>query len=429
MRKRSPWAWVPTLYFAEGLPNVIVAELSVLMYQQLGLSNTETAFYTSWFYLPWVIKPLWSPFVELLKTKRWWILAMEALLGAAFGGVAFTIPTAFWLQGTICFFWLLAFSSATHDIAADGFYMIGLDEHEQAWFVGIRNTFYRIASIFSKGLLVWLAGALQVMFRGQISYSWSVVFYAVLGIFIALYLYHHFILPKAEAEVSAVKKSPREIANGVVETVVTFFKKPYIITAVLFMLLYRFPEALLSKISLLFLRDFRHSGGLGLSPQEFSLVYGTVGVIGLLGGGIIGGMLASRDGLKRWLWPMVAAITVPDAVYIYMSYAMPTNLLLINICVFIEQFGYGFGFTAYTLYLIYFSQGKYKTSHYALCTGFMAASMMIPGMFSGWLQDSMGYQHFFILVMAACLVTFLVSALIKFDPDFGKRKAEESDEE
>lgn len=434
--KKSPWAWVPSLYFAEGLPNVIVAELSVLMYQQLGLSNAEIALYTSLFYLPWVIKPFWSPFVDILKTKRWWILAMELLLGAAFGGIAFSIPTSFWLQATICLFWLLAFSSATHDIAADGFYMLGLNEHDQAWFVGIRNTFYRIASIFSKGLLIWLAGFLQVAFRGQIKYSWSIVFYAVAGIFIGLYLWHNYVMPRPKADIAnkvlthkkdgkATKQSAGEIWREIVETVVTFFRKPYALTAVLFMLLYRFPEALLSKISILFLRDFPHAGGLGLSPQEFSFVYGTIGVIGLLGGGILGGILASRDGLKKWLWPMVLAITVPDLVYVYLSYALPESLWLINVCVFIEQFGYGFGFTAYTLYLIYYSQGNFKTSHYAICTGLMAASMMLPGMLSGWLESKLGYRYFFLLVIGACFVTFIVTALIKFDPEFGKKKVEE----
>lgn len=421
MKANKPWKWVPTLYFAEGLPNVIVAEISVLLYQQLGLSNEESTFYTSWFYLPWVLKPFWSPFVDLLKTKRWWILAMELLLGAAFAGVAFSIPTSFWLQATICFFWLIAFSSATHDIAADGFYMLGLNEHEQAWFVGIRNSFYRFASIFGKGILVWFAGLLQVLFRGQIRYSWSLAFYAVAGIFIALYLYHHYALPRPKEDKDENRKTARKIGKDTLFTLMSFFRKPQILTAMIFLLFYRFPEALLSKISILFLRDFKHAGGLGLSPQEFSLVYGTVGVIGILGGGILGGMLVSKDGLKRWLWPMVCAITLPDALYIYLSYAQVTDLLTINICIFIEQFGYGFGFTAYTLYMLYYCKGKYQTSHYAICTGLMAASLMLPGMISGWLQQQLGYQNFFVFVMFACIVTFAVARMVKIDESFGKK--------
>lgn|SRR5574344_623680 len=424
MKKKTPWAWVPTLYFAEGLPNVIVAEVSVIMYQQLGLSNAEIAFYTSWFYLPWVIKPLWSPFIDILKTKRWWVLTMELLLGAAFAGVAFCIPTSFWLQASICMFWLLAFSSATHDIAADGFYMLGLDEHDQALYVGIRNTFYRIASIFGKGVLVMLAGSLQLLFRGQIKYSWSIIFYGMAGVFIGLYLWHNYTMPSPEKRTNTIKKKSSDLWHEIAETFITFFKKPYALTAVIFMLFYRFPEALLSKISILFLRDFPHAGGIGLSPQEYGLVYGTIGVIGLLGGGIVGGILASKDGLKKWLWPMVLAITVPDIVYVYLSYTLTQNLFILSSCIFIEQFGYGFGFTAYTLYLIYYSQGEFKTSHYAICTGFMAASMMIPGMISGWLEGLIGYRHYFLVVIAACVITFIVTALIHFDPNFGKKKIE-----
>ena len=349
LNQKSPWDWVPTLYFSEGLPNILVAEISVLMYQQLGLSNELIAFYTSWFYLPWVLKPFWSPFVELLKTKRWWIIAMELLLGASFAAMAFSIPTTFWLQSTICLFWIIAFSSATHDIAADGFYMLGLSEHDQALFNGIRNTFYKIASIFGKGFLVFLAGSLQVLFRWQIRFSWSIIFYIVSALFIAVYLYHIKRLPTPKKDKNINQKDIKRIGKDLIETISSFFKKPYIVTTILFLLLYRFPEALLSKVSILFLRDFKHAGGLGLSPQEFSLVYGTVGVIGLLGGGIIGGYLVSKDGLKKWLWPMVIAITVPDAVYIYLSYYQVDALWLINTSICIEQCGYGCGFTAYTL--------------------------------------------------------------------------------
>ena len=423
MNKRTPWAWVPTLYFAEGVPYVAVMTISLIMYKRLGLSNTDITLYTSWLYLPWVIKPLWSPFVDMLRSKRWWIMSMQVLVAAALGGVAFTIPGPWWLQGSLAFFWLMAFSSATHDIAADGFYMLGLDQHEQAYFVGIRSTFYRIATIFSSGLLVGLAGALQVMTR-NIRYSWSLVFYLMAGLFIGLWLYHHWALPKPQEDGEKEKKTARDIINEFWQTLVTFFQKPQVWAGICFMLFYRMPEGLLAKVSALFLVDASHNGGLGLSDGEYGLVQGTVGVIGLTLGGILGGFAAARDGLKRWLWPMVLAITLPDLVYVYLSYVMPSDLLVINVCVFIEQFGYGFGFSAYMLYLIYYSQGEHKTSHYALCTAFMALSMMIPGLFAGALQEAVGYQTFFLIVIAACSLTYIVTAFLKIDPEFGKKKEE-----
>lgn len=418
----NPWAWVPSLYFAEGLPYVAVMTISLVLYKQMGLSNTEITLYTSWMYLPWVIKPLWSPFIDILRTKRWWIVAMELLVGAAFGGVAFTIPTSFWLQGTLFFFWVMAFASATHDIAADGFYMFGLSEHDQAWFVGIRSTFYRLATIFGQGVLVMIAGNLQVIYRNSIAFSWSLMFYGVAGLFIALWLWHCSILPRPKSDEARHDMSFMIILRELFYTIKTFIFKEQLIVAILFMLLYRMPEGLLAKVSALFLIDSANNGGLGLSPQEYGLVNGTVGIIGLMFGGILGGMAVSRHGLKRWLWPMVMAITLPDLVYVYMAYSLPTNFLVINACVFTEQFGYGFGFTAYMLYLIYYCQGEYKTSHYALCTGFMALSMMIPGLFAGALQEAIGYKMFFITVCCLCVITYIVTAFIKIDSDFGRKQ-------
>ena len=426
---KSPWSWIPSLYFAEGLPYVAVMTISLILYKQLGLSNADITFYTSWLYLPWVIKPLWSPFIDIIKTKRWWITTMQLLIGAAFGGIAFTIPSDFWLQGTLCFFWLMAFASATHDIAADGFYMLGLDQHDQAWFVGIRSTFYRFATIFGQGVLVMIAGNLQVVFRNSIAFSWSLMFYGVAGLFIALWAWHSYVLPHpsedeenthVEGEVKTV--SSNSILRDLLLTIKTFFKKEQVVAGILFMLFYRMPEGLLAKVSSLFLIDNVHNGGLGLSPQEYGLVQGTVGVIGLTLGGILGGMLAGKDGLRKWLWPMVCAITLPDLVYVYLAFDLPANFIIVNICVFVEQFGYGFGFTAYMLYLIYYSRGNYKTSHYALCTAFMALSMMIPGLFAGALQEAVGYQMFFLIVIAFCSVTFVVTSLLKIDPSFGKKE-------
>lgn len=426
MKKRNPWAWIPTLYLSEGFPNVIVMTVAVTMYMQLGMSDTEIALYTSWLGLPWVIKPLWSPFVDLFKTKRWWVLAMQVLLGASLGGVAFTLNASFWFQGTMFFFFLMAFSSATHDIAADGYYMLELDSHQQALFVGIRNTFYRIAVIVGTGPLIAAAGMLQVLLRTKVAYTWSLVFYGLAGLFLALWLYHNFILPHPMAD-RKQKVNAHDIMVGIGKSFATFFSKfpvKQMVFVILFLMFYRFPEAMLTKMTTTFLQRPSTEGGLALAPQEFGLAYGTVGLIGLLLGGIIGGMLASRDGLKRWLWPFVIALTLPDLVYVYLSYAMPDSLWIISSCLFVEQFGYGLGFTALTLYMLYICQGEFKTSHYAICTGISYLGLMLPGMVSGWLKDAMGYRAFFIVVMFLCAITFIVTAFVKIDPAFGKKEEE-----
>ena len=350
MKKTSPWAWIPTLYFAQGLPYVAVTIISLVMYKRLGISNTELAFYTGWLNLPWVIKPLWSPFIDLIKTKRRWIVTMQMLIGAGLAGIAFTIPTEYFFQLTLALFWLLAFSSATHDIAADGFYMLALDSHEQALFVGIRSTFYRIATIAGQGLLIMLAGRLETV-TGNIPYAWSITFFVLAGIFLAVWLYHRFILPHPAADHPAKEVSASGLMKEFFTTFTTFFQKKHATVAIAFMLLYRLPEAQLAKMGIPFLLDPIEKGGLGLTTEEVGFVQGTVGIIGLTLGGILGGISVARGGLKRWLWPMVWAISLPDFVYVYLSYAQPDSLLFVNICIFIEQFGYGFGFTAYMLYL------------------------------------------------------------------------------
>ncbi len=420
MKKTSPWAWIPTLYFAQGLPYVAVMTISVIMYKRLGISNAELAFYTGWLNLPWVVKPLWSPFIDLIKTKRWWITATQLLIGAGLAGIAFTIPTTYFFQLTLAVFWLLAFSSATHDIAADGFYMLGLNSHQQALFVGIRSTFYRIATIAGQGLLIMLAGYLETS-TGNIPFAWSITFMVLAGMFLGLWVYHKYILPHPATDKAACEVSASTLMNEFWGTFVSFFKKKQAGIAILFMLLYRLPEAQLAKMSIPFLIDPISEGGMGLTTEQIGFVQGTVGIIGLTLGGILGGIAVSRHGLKHWLWPMVWAISLPDAVYVYLSYVQPESLWVVNTCVFIEQFGYGFGFTAYMLYLIYFANGEHKTAHYAICTAFMALGMMIPGMAAGWLQEVMGYQMFFIWIMVCTLATFGVTALLKIDPEFGKK--------
>ena len=615
-KNKSPWAWVPSLYLAEGLPYVAVMTISVIMYKRMGVSNTDIALYTSWLYIPWFVKPLWSPFVDLLKTKRWWIVIMQLLIGAAFAGVAFTIPVPFFFQATMAFFWLLAFSSATHDIAADGFYMLGLDTNQQAKFVGIRSTFYRIATIFGQGVLIILAGFLEsstgkeplnitvdaspqyqqevlhigsymhpgeqpgelrfmtdresvqistntihkdsakvfldklkelnhqngfvakeaenattitdkkqaqspsvsqrlanwikntfgesisdandkttgnigyaaislskrpeageqlvlntsmqkgdasisleegkrlvfdesnwdkpayIAFKldpklqeassahytgssGNIPMAWSITFFVLAGLFVIFSFYHRFSLPRPDSDKLQGQISAGSIMREFLTTFITFFKKPQAVVAIFFMLTFRFSEAQLLKLINPFLLDSRDIGGLGLTTGEVGFVYGTIGIIGLTLGGIIGGLVAAKGGLKKWLWPMTMSMLLTILTFVYLGYFQPDSLLVINICVFVEQFGYGFGFTAYMLYLIYFSQGEHKTAHYAICTGFMAFGMLSPGMFVGWLQELLGYERFFVWVMICSIIPIIAVSLLKIDSSFGKAQKEE----
>lgn len=420
MKSQAAWKWVPSLYFAEGLPYVIVMTLSLVMYKRMGISNTDIALYTSWLNLPWVIKPLWSPFVDLIKTKRWWIVTMQLLIGAGVAGVAFTIPTGQFFQITLAVFWLIAFSSATHDIAADGFYMLGLTSHQQALYVGIRSTFYRIATIAGQGILIMIAGWLEK--SGQsIPYAWTLTFFLSAGVMLSLWVYHAFQLPQPLSDQDTRQGSVSKLWHDFLHTFRSFFRKKQVGVAILFMLLYRLPEAQLAKMSIPFLLDPLSKGGLGMTTEQIGFAQGTLGIIGLTIGGILGGIAVARNGLRYWLWTMVWAISLPDIVYVYLSYFPSSNLVLINSCIFIEQFGYGFGFTAYMLYLIYFSRGVHQTAHYAICTAFMALGMMLPGMIAGRLQELWGYPHFFIWIMVCCVATFGVTALLKIDSDFGKK--------
>ncbi len=614
-KKFSPWAWIPTLYFAQGIPYVVAMTVAVIMYKRLGISNTDIALYTSWLYLPWVIKPFWSPFVDLLKTKRWWILTMQLLIGAGLAGVAFLIPMPFFFQATLAVLWLIAFSSATHDIAADGFYMLALDSSQQSFFVGIRSTFYRLAMITGQGILIIIAGGLEswtgmepmqftvqssntiqneiftpnkdvtvpatdemtfvafpstlvlntnnitpdslnkikafaseqnqkngfipteksdaeikkdkdswwtshvsaplghfiktnfgekraavsgsdgkvgnaglvavrltkkpekdqnvvlnssfakgdksisllagerIVFTpenwdkpaylvmeldyklknevksefkgisGNIKLAWSITFFILAGFFILIFIYHRFILPRPASDHSTETQSAAAIFREFGNTFATFFKKPGVGLAISFMLLYRLGEAMLVKMASPFLLDAREVGGMGLTTGQVGLVYGTIGILALTLGGIVGGIAASRKGLKFWIWPMALSITLPHLAYLYLSWFLPENLLLINLAVAIEQFGYGFGFTAYMLYMIYFADGEHKTAHYAICTGFMALGMMLPGMIAGWLQDLIGYNHFFIWVLICAIPTLAVIPFLKINKEFGLKKS------
>jgi len=549
VKNRSPWLWVPSLYFAEGIPYVIAMTVSVIMYKTMGVSNAALAFWTSVLYLPWVIKPIWSPFVDVISTKRNWVLITQFILGCCFIGVALVVRLPLWFALTLIVLWIIALASATHDIAADGFYMIGLDAHQQTWFVGIRSTFYRMAMIVGQGLIVmltgyimsktglkpvsitamavppneimqvldennlpaikaseqpnivvipaevkvpiynpaepgsdsanvficlsappkkeetvvvnfgrkkgskdiWLTSASRLEFTnenwnkpvkvtlkvdhrlrepvvsqfeataGDIPFSWAVSF-GILGVFFLLIcLYHKVMLPTG---LETVRTKSQELKASWFMVFSSFFRKKGIVSALLFLLFYRLAESQLVKMASPFLLDSQEAGGLALTTTQVGFVYGTVGIICLTIGGILGGIVAARNGLKRWVLWMALAINIPDLVYVYLSYVQPDNFMIVTICVAIEQFGYGFGFTGYMLFMLYLAEGEYKTSHYAIATAFMALGMMLPGMISGKLQDLMGYRTFFVYIMFCTIPSFLVASLVKIDPDFGKKKIE-----
>ena len=428
MKTRSPWLWVPTLYFAEGIPYFVVNNISTILFKKMGMSNADMALYTSLLYLPWLIKPFWSPFVDILKTKRWWIVAMELLMVVFFAGLTAALPShtdadVNTYLVTLVLFWITAFASATHDIAADGFYMLALDQHDQSLFVGIRSTFYRVANLSVQGGLVVLAGLVELR-TGDIPHSWRMTLLAASAVWALLSLYHLFALPKPAADAPRSAVHVADIFREFGRTFVTFFSKRLAWIGILFMLLYRLPEAFALKIVPAFLVDSAEAGGMALSTVNYGLINNTVGVVGIVLGGILGGIAISRRGLKRSLWPMALALALPCAVYLYMAVAQSVPLWVVGTCVFIEQFGYGYGFTAYMLYMIYVSEGEFKTSHYSLCTAFMAASMMLPGLVAGVLQERMGYPAYFAFVMVCCLATVLAVVLVRrgVPEDYGRKR-------
>ena len=436
-KRISPWAWVPTLYFAQGIPYFIVNNISVLMFAKMGVPNGEMALFTSLLYLPWTIKPFWSPFIDIIKTKRWWIISMQILMSIAFILLTLSIPKpdeATIAAGTtpismftitLVLFIITAFASATHDIAADGFYMLALRQSDQAAFVGIRSTFYRLASIFGQGVLVAIAGAIELRYK-DIPLSWTITMLVTAVMFSLVTLYHLFAIPKPTSDKSVLTPgtaSAKAIFQEFGRTFATYFTKPGVWLAIAFMLLYRLPEAFLIKMCMPFLVASKEAGGLELSTAEVGIVYGTIGVIFLTVGGILGGLFASRIGLKKSIWWMAGCMTLPCLTFVYLAIGQPDNLFAISTAIAIEQFGYGFGFTAYMLYMMYFSEGEFKTSHYAICTAFMALSMMIPGMFAGYLQEAVGYVNFFWIVILCCAATIVVTVFAdrKIDPTYGKK--------
>ena len=415
----TAWRWIPSLYFGQGIPYVVVMTLSVIMYKNMGISNADIGLYTSWLYLPFVIKPLWSPLVDLFKSKRYWIVCMELLIGSLLGLMVLVIPMAGFFRATLLIFWLISFSAATHDISVDGFYMLALEQHQQAAFAGVRSMFYRIAMLAGQGGLVYLAGSLKDI-TGHTEFGWCAVFAVLAVLFLGLAAFHRAVLPHPSEDSNHATQG--HTLTDFLSVFSTFFKKKNLAWSIAFLLFYRFGEAQLIKMAQPFLLDPVAVGGLGLSTQAVGIIYGTGGMLALTAGGLLGGAVISRFGLKACIWPMALAINVPHLVYVYLALVQPQHLLLVGAAVVVEQMGYGFGFAAYILYMIMFVDGEHKTAHYAICTGFMALSMMIPGMFSGSLQTVLGYAHFFIWICLSAIPTFVVTAFLKIDPAFGRKK-------
>lgn len=421
MRNRSPWLWLPSLCFAEGLSHVTIAVLAIEIYMQLGLSDAAITYYTAWLYLPWVIRPFWERFLLLYQTKRWWIVSTQLLLGAAYSGVAFTLQASWWLQGTFFFFSLIAFGGTSHDIAIDSFFKRTFQHYDSDDVIFIRRIFYRFALMMGKGLLVMIAGVVQVVFRYQIRFSWSLIFYGLTGLFLAFSLYHYYMLPSASHKDNSISQQlPRTIIHSFWSDLIAFFHQRALLSSIAFLLLFRLPEALHMPISQLFLQAPPSRGGLGLAPQEFGLVNGTVGVIGLLLGGIVGHTAIRHFGLRKMLWPMVMATSVPNVLNVWLAYAMPSSLLIIGSCMFVVNMGYGLGLCAYLYFISYFSVGKHHEYHYSICLGLMAFSLMWPTFFAGTLSDMLGYRQFFVLLLVLCLLPIIATALLKIRGNFGK---------
>ncbi|WP_419211036.1 MFS transporter [Maribacter sp. X9] len=417
-KDKGAWAWVPILYFTQGLPYVLVVTVSVIMYKKLGVSNEDIGLYTSLLYLPWVLKPLWSPFIDLKSTKRKWFLAMQLLIALALFGVGLTVPTNMFFISSLACFWMAAFASATNDIASDGYYMLGLSEKKQSFFVGMRSTFYRLAMVTGEGLIVVLAGFLENKY-GDNSKAWSITMTAAAFLMLLLTISNFFAAPKYETSEDFIQEKPQ----GFLEVFTSFFKKPGIGIALAFILTYRLGESQLVKMTSPFLLDSPNKGGLGYSTEQLGTIFGTAGVIFLSIGGILGGILISRDGLKKWMLPMVLSLNVPNILYAILAMTNTTNIYAVTTTVVFEKFGYGFGFAAFLMYLIYIAEGKAKTSHYAIATGFMALGMMLPGMISGYMQQWLGYGGFFVWVVIAALPSLFLLKFITYPADFGKKTA------
>ncbi|MFT5964823.1 MAG: PAT family beta-lactamase induction signal transducer AmpG [Flavobacterium sp.] len=417
-----PWYWIPFLNFASGLPYAIIISVSVIMYKSLGVNNEDIGVYTSLLYLPWVIKPLWSPFIDLYSTKRKWFLAMQFVISIAFLVVGLSIPMNNFFIISLAVFWVAAFASASNDVASDGFYMLALEKEQQSFFLGIRSTFYRLSMLTGNGLIVIIGGYLEQEY-GDKQKAWSYTMIIVGFIMAVLTVYNYFSTPRTETKITNKQtESGPKVSFGAVFS--SFFQKKQIGLALTFILLFRLGESQLLKMLTPFLIDNQDVGGMGLTTQDVGVIYGTFGVISLTIGGIIGGIVISRDGLGKWMLPMILAMHLPIVGFILLSHFHPESVYYVYATVIAEQFGYGFGFAAFMMYLIYVADGESKTSHYSIATGFMALGMMLPGMLSGFIQEYLGYGNFFVWVFVATIPGLILSRFLIFPKEFGKKSEE-----
>lgn len=433
----KPWFWIPLLNFASGLPYAVIISVSVIMYKNLGITNEDIGVYTSLLYLPWVIKPLWSPFIELNGTKRKWFLSMQLLISIAFLLVGFTIPLNGFFMMSLAIFWVAAFASASNDIASDGFYLLVLPKEQQSFFLGIRSTFYRLSLLAGNGLIVLFAGYLEHKYSDNTK-AWSYTMIAVGLLMTFITVYNFFATPKTEINADQTNKNHHQNFASVF---VSFFKKKQIGLVLAFILVFRLGESQLLKMLSPFLLDKKELGGMALDTEAVGIIYGTLGILALTVGGILGGIAISKHGLTRWMLPMFLAMHLPILGFIGLAHFQPEELFHLHInlyffeinsplnlytciTVILEQFGYGFGFTGFMMFLIHVAEGESKTAHYALATGFMALGMMLPGMLSGYVQQFLGYQNFFIWVFIATIPGLILSRFLIFPKDFGKKSEE-----
>ncbi|MDL2141757.1 MFS transporter [Flavobacterium tructae] len=434
----KPWFWIPFLNFASGLPYAIIISVSVIMYKNLGISNEDIGVYTSLLYLPWVIKPLWSPFIELTGTKRKWFLSMQLLISIAFLIVGFTIPTSGFFMMTLAIFWVAAFASASNDIASDGFYLLVLPKEQQSFFLGIRSTFYRLSMLAGNGLIVLLAGYLEHKYGDNTkAWSYTMIIVGLLMTFITLY---NFIFTPKE-EINTLESTDKTHHQNFATIFTSFFQKKQIGIILAFILVFRLGESQLLKMLSPFLLDGKELGGMGLDTEAVGIIYGTLGIFALTVGGILGGIALSKHGLTKWMLPMFLTMHLPILGFIGLAHFQPQDIFHLHInlyffeinsplnlytciTVILEQFGYGFGFTGFMMYLIHVAEGESKTAHYALATGFMALGMMLPGMLSGFIQKYLGYENFFIWVVIATIPGLILSRFLIFPKDFGKKSEE-----
>jgi PAT family beta-lactamase induction signal transducer AmpG len=423
-RRAHPLLWVPSLYFAMGTPMIAVSVVAAIVYKNLGLSNAEIGLYTGSMYLPWVLKPLWAPLLELYGTKRSFVITMELVMVITFSLLALSLRLPLWLPLSIAFFWMTAFASATHDIAGDGVYITSSSPREQALFIGVQGLFWNLGRILVAGLLVSLTQYLYDAFKGgehtgagpdpAWRAAWMCVMFIIAGILAAAALYHWAVLPTG----SRATDAPKTLAHAVHTTLqawVSFFKKPGIWMMIAAVFFYRFAEGFIEKIGPIFLIEARDKGGLGLDNLWLGNINGTIGMLGFVGGTLFGGALAARFGLKRMFVPLALALNVPHVTYYFLSHWMPTDLVLITAVVTIEKIGYGMGTCGMMLYMMQqLAPGPYKTAHYAFATGIMALCMMLTGSISGYVEEWLGYRDFFALVLALSVPPVIIAWLAPF---------------